>query len=340
MNRKRKNKREALQEQEAVERRAKRPTLRGKLHEARVEESTRKDYMRVRRFYSEWLLEHGHHPKTLEETDELAAEYAEHVYTSGQPGYRVKKLVAALELEDPLTTDKWVRLGAAAAGFRKLEESTPWPPLPAELTFAAAVILYSWGKKQSAIALLLSFHCYLRISEAVGLTKALVCLPGDATLGGSVRPSITVLKAKTGKLQSVLLENDLIIELLHRQRGSAVGSLVFGDLTAEQLREDLKLALQRLEVPQAKEERYVFHSLRHGGAAHDYHSGALSFEEVRNRGRWKSEDCCRLYVQRAKLWLVIGGLPEKCSKAVRDLVTGHHGKRFELPGSDARFARL
>ena len=59
------------------------------------------------------MLEHDHQPKSLEKIDKLVAEYAEDIYTSGQPGYGVKKVVAALELEDS------ERLGPAAAGFRK-----------------------------------------------------------------------------------------------------------------------------------------------------------------------------------------------------------------------------
>jgi integrase len=246
-----------------------------------------------------------------------------------------------MEWKNPETTGRWPRLRAAAAGFRRLQEVSSWPPLPAELAFAAAVLLHKWRKTASAIAVLTAFHCYLRVGEVVGLTRALTVLPGDEALASRVKPSITVLKAKTGKLQSVFLECPLVIALLRKQREVSIGRIrMFESMTAESLREDLKLALQRLAVPGATTERYVFHSLRHGGAAHDYHSGAKTFAQVKERGRWKSEDCCRLYVQRAKVWLILDGLPSKMRAPVLELVASHHGRRFDLPSVEARFARL
>jgi hypothetical protein len=341
MARKRKQRCEKGQ-RETGERVAKRRPLSGSLVEMRVETETQKDYMRVRRFFNEWLEATGEKPTDTAAVDELTERYANHVYRTGDPAYRVLKLKAALELENPRTKDRWPILAAAAAGFRRMQETSSWPPLPAELALAAAVLLWGWGRKQSAVAVLTAFHCYLRIGEVVGLTSQLVCLPGDASLATKVKPSLTVLKAKTGKLQSVFVECPLVMALLLQIRGA--GTLprqkLFEDLTPEKLRDDLRDALVRLQVPNATAERYVFHSLRHGGAAHDFHSGNRTFAQVQERGRWKSEDCCRLYVQRARVWLILEGVPGKIKGPLKELVLGHHGKRFGLPRCEARFAHL
>ena len=95
MARKRKQRCEKGQ-RETGERVAKRRPLSGSLVEMRVETETQKDYMRVRRFFNEWLEATGEKPTDTAAVDELTERYANHVYRTGDPAYRVLKLKAAL----------------------------------------------------------------------------------------------------------------------------------------------------------------------------------------------------------------------------------------------------
>jgi integrase len=245
----------------------------------RVESGTQEAYERVRRFFGEWLIAQGYEPRSPEEFDRRGEEYVTHVYDDGLPGYHACQLVAAMELYHPLSKGRWVLTGGAAAGFRRVNPGGHWPPLPAEVVLAAAACLWSWRRPEEAVALLLGFHCYLRIAEVVGLMKELVVLPGDAE--ESVPASITIEDAKTGGNQTVRLDSEFIIGLVKRHRESNGEVKLFARLTEDSFRKWLKKALKRLGL---EDEGYVTHSLRHGGAARDYHHGFRSREEVKTRG--------------------------------------------------------
>ncbi len=102
------------------------------------------------------------------------------------------------------------------------------------------------------------------------------------------------------------------------------------------LRSDLREVLLQLGIDATF---YVFHSLRHGAAAHDFHTASRSFDEIKARGRWKEEENVRLYIQRAKQWLVMEGLPAGAMRLIA-FVGSHacHGELFGCPSVKTRFA--
>jgi integrase len=105
---------------------------------------------------------------------------------------------------------------------------------------------------------------------------------------------------KTGRDQSVVIHEELVVSLLRRcrRRGRARGHvMLFPHLTAVRLRPLFHHALQLLGIPRGL---YVFHSLRHGGATFDFLHKKLSFVEVQQRGRWVSSKTCRIYLQRGR----------------------------------------
>jgi len=78
---------------------------------------------------------------------------------------------------------------------------------------------------------------------------------------------------------------------------SACASLF--ELSASQFRRFFKVALADLGLSPF----YVPHSLRHGGATHDYVLG-LTLEESMVRGRWVSTKSARRYVQMGRSLLL------------------------------------
>ena len=157
------------------------------------------------------------------------------------------------------------------------------------------------GQTRGEFNLLLAFHCYLRISEVVGLERLMCLLPGDAGMVRGALPEISMRKTKTGPCQSVLIEDPLVLSLLGAfVEGKRKEGRLFQSLSEYGLRLGLQQALNRLGVPPGE---YVVHSCRHGGAAHDYHRNLRTFEAIKARGRWRSEKSCLIYIQQAKVTL-------------------------------------
>ena len=55
-------------------------------------------------------------------------------------------------------------------------------------------------------------------------------------------------------------------------------------------------------------EHFTLHSLRHGGATHDY-VRAVPIEDILLRGRWRSNNTARIYIQSGRALLVAHQTP-------------------------------
>jgi hypothetical protein len=163
----------------------------------------------------------------------------------------------------------------------------------------------------------------------------LVVLPGDAE--EHIPASITMEDAKTGENQTVRLDSEFIISIVERQRNSHDEEKLFAKLTDTSFRKWVGKALHRLGL---EEEGYVIHSLRHGGAARDYHHGFRTREEVKVRGRWESDKTFREYIDRGRKKLILDRLQGPKRQAILDLVKQHHGGLVDLPMVMARFEHL
>ena len=330
MIRSRKRSRDVVGEESEV-----RPVRTGPLRLLMVETGTQQAYERVRKYFGEWLVMKGYSPTTPQEFDRRGEEYVTHVYDSGLPGYHACQLVGAMKLYHPLSKGKWIMTGDAAAGFRRVKPVKHWPPLPAEVVLAAAACLWKWDRREEAVGRLLGFHGYLRINDLCQLRKELVVLPGDAE--EHIPASITMEDAKTGENQTVRLDSEFIISIVERQRNSHDEEKLFAKLTDTSFRKWVGKALHRLGL---EEEGYVIHSLRHGGAARDYHHGFRTREEVKVRGRWESDKTFREYIDRGRKKLILDRLQGPKRQAILDLVKQHHGGLVDLPMVMARFEHL
>ena len=129
---------------------------------------------------------------------------------------------AALVLFYPSLRGELPFTQAALSGWRKLCPGGSWAPLPLDLAVAAAAVLHHLGHEEASTALLLSFDCYLRIGEVVGLRCSDVVLPGDTLLGVRVSAgSVNLRDTKTGKDQSVVMHEELVTRLVARCRRAA-----------------------------------------------------------------------------------------------------------------------
>ncbi len=96
-------------------------------------------------------------------------------------------------------------------------------------------------------------------------------------------------------------------------------------------------ALHRLGL---EDEGFFIHSLRHGGAARDYHHGFGTRDEFKARGRWESDKTFRKCFDRGRTRLSLDRLKGPKQQANLELVKQHHGGLFDLPMVIGRFEHL
>ena len=204
----------------------------------------------------------------------------------------------------------------ALRGWARRRTTTSYPPLTWELTVLIAASLAGSGHHGAAVALLLSFDCYLRVSEMCRLRHRDVIVPNDPRMGSShIGMALALPKAKTGINQWVSLSNHQVgavllhwMQLQRKQHGVTRSSLVF-PFSASHMRRLLHAACASLGVGD-EHHPYVPHSLRHGGATHDFLRGA-TIEQVMYRGRWKAMESARRYIQQGAALLAAQRVPRR-----------------------------
>ena len=206
----------------------------------------------------------------------------------------------------------------ALGGWDVRAPSISWKPMPKHVCDLLALRLLEAGRADSAVALVLSFHCYLRGGEVFKLRVNDLLLPGNPSQfdpsGGSVR----LRKPKTDKKgnQSVIIDDAEVCILLSRflaWRERAHGApLLPGEplfrLTPGQLLADLKWVQIQVGYS-ASALPFVRHSLRHGGATYDWAGRLRKTLDVMIRGRWRSEKSLRRYLQAAEANLMSVEVP-------------------------------
>lgn len=193
----------------------------------------------------------------------------------------------------------------AVTGWEKWRPKKSWNPITWELLLFFAVLLV-WNRAvDAAIALLLSHHTYGRGGEITDLLDDHVALPGDPRCLDGSHGSILLYSPKAGRMQSVEIDDPLILQLVAYQRGrnsrrSTTRGRFFPDLARrgkESLLERFKAVQRAAGFP---EHLWVRHSCRHGGATRDYISKRRPLADIMARGRWSSQRVCETYLNGAQ----------------------------------------
>ena len=200
------------------------------------------------------------------------------------------------------------------AGWDRLVPPVPYAPMHLDLALALAAVLCFLCCYGMAIALLVSFDAWLRISEVSALK------PGDIVdnrhqadpVGRGV--AVYIASAKTGLRQAVLIDSLEIAELLvawrdaHRAQGLGENVPIFPP--PAQLRRGLAQALAGVGLADSNDRclQFSWHSCRHGGASRAFLQGK-PMSDILLRGRWKAEASGRHYVQSGRQLLIGSQLP-------------------------------
>lgn len=194
-------------------------------------------------------------------------------------------------------------------GWRRHLPPSPAPPIPWLTCVVLASTLLQDGLARPAVAVLVLFHCYLRVGEMVKLRVADVRIPRNALAiassaaarGAAVADpydnvQLHLRTTKTRDNQTVVVENKTIARLLHRcVYGRTPDTSVFDIPTTNFFRyRILRPLLRDLQL-----DSFGFrpHSFRHGGATHDYAHCGRPAEYVQRRGRWAATKSADHYIQ-------------------------------------------
>lgn len=236
------------------------------------------------------------------EVDRHLAAYIQHLFDTGQPFHLASCAVFGVQHHAPWMAQHLAASKLALKGWHRLQPSESHPPLTWELTCLLAVWLAIRGERDAALALLLGFDCYLRISEILGLTVRDVATANDPRLGAAYRGMMVRLaRTKTGVNQAVTVEHLVVARLLQAHvRGRPAESKVFS-ISRSRLYEVFHRATQAVGVG---DHGYSPHSLRHGGATRHFLQGR-PIADVMFRGRWSSAKSVKTYIQSGRALLLL-----------------------------------
>lgn len=198
---------------------------------------------------------------------------------------------------------------AMLSGWNRIKPSTPHPPMRWIIAVAVAVTMLSNGHTAAAVATLLAWDCYLRVSELCNMKAMHVLMPSDprnpadavntihSPWRSGPRTIIAIPHNKSGTAQYVAVENEYIQTILsaYIQRHNKHHNDNLFPLsvsTYSKLFHRTVNALNMQHIP------FTPHSLRHGGATeHFIQKGESSLEQIMFRGRWMSYKTMRRYIQ-------------------------------------------
>ena len=266
--------------------------------------NTRSRYDMALRGFLEWITDHNHDAHDFDEIDALLTEYLDDLYLRGGGKQAAINTVFGLIMHIPALRTRLPTARLALRGWEKLRPSESYPPLTWELTVVIAVQMLRAGRRPEAVATVLAFDCYLRISEMVALRVGDVVDSGDHRLGPCVPRrglSASLHQDWAQSMGGSGRRGGANFVARPQARVSAGQNLCF---TAGSYRSLFKRVCAGLGLSSG----YVPHSLRHGGATRDFLSGR-PLEDILVRGRWASTKSARRYIQGGRSMLLATEVP-------------------------------
>lgn len=248
------------------------------------------------RFLS-WCRDQDEDPPTLEQLDEVFVDWLHELFEEfGSTGAGKTVGIKArqgLFLALPEAKEHLPRTALALKGWMKESPTVSYPPLTWPLACLIACRLIRDGHMRAGVGVLLGFDCLLRIGELTSLKASDIADVKDARLGNlPVKMHLALRSTKTGPNQFVQLMNDDVQSLVRVLLETTKPNEKVFPYTTDEFRKLFKSACAALQLS----DRYVPHSLRHGGATNLFLSG-WKLEDIMLRGRWKSSTSARKYIQ-------------------------------------------
>eukprot|EP00732_Lithocolla_globosa_P000550 Lithocolla_globosa_v1_NODE_182_length_5436_cov_23.147742.p2 type:complete len:309 gc:universal NODE_182_length_5436_cov_23.147742:3369-4295(+) len=278
-----------------------RPSIRAAFLSASVADKTNERYVKAAENFLLWAKTlTDEEPETYRELDILITDYIIfHFYENSRRGHRQEMIdtKAGVELFLGIPSRQLPMTSRALKSWDRLIPGKSPPPLTRELLFVIARHLRKKGEMRLACGLIVTFCAYLRINEVLSLK------PCDSDV--SDRAGIRVDIAKTGRNQFVSFDEGFG---LHALRWLKVNSLEGEKMVGVSYWRIRRAFMETLEELGLDHLGFTLHSLRHGGATHDFTQG-IDLKLIALRGRWESEKNLRRYIQSGRASLVGLELP-------------------------------
>lgn len=279
------------------------------LIDASVSPATLNNYTSAVHLFLRWLATQPSSARSAQSSldfDLLLVHYLHYLWRNGKGKQAGKNTVCGVALYLPGLSRRLHYSSRALRGWDRLVPSVPHAPMSRTVLRVVAVSMARLGWFSTAVGTLLAFECYLRVSELTNLRRSDVSLPQDPRLGLDTPSSLVALrirKTKRGSNLWVTVRSPLVrLLLLELLSGLGEEDRVF-NFSSNTFRRRLHRSCSVLGL-----HGYVPHSLRHGGATHDYLSG-VPIEDVMVRGRWASVKSARHYVQQGRALLLANNIP-------------------------------
>ena len=289
---------------------------------AAMTRETQRRYARAAVAFAAWLLDQPPTVRSLP-MDTALCHFVHSCFARGLPRSVAANAVYGVQTAMGGVRGTLVDSTRALKGWERLEPSVQRPPLLWELAVAVAVRLARARHLSAAIAVLLAFDCYLRIGELLAVRVCDVALPRDSRSGVVDQCIIALPRTKTGTNQSVVVRHPHITSLLSvlvrvRRRVDGDGALVFA-LSQARFRSLFTRACAALGLSAP----YTPHSLRHGGATHDYVRG-VPIADIMARGRWRGQQSAARYIQSGRAQLLATRVPAEVMRRAGALAMDVH----------------
>ena len=284
------------------------------LESAAVSDTTMANYWGAAKKFEEWCRWTSQTFATAAEVDVILVTYFVNLFLDGFDSATGRVLMASLKHYLPailVGRAPCPRAARALTGWRKLVPPQMRLPLPRAAMASIVGVLISWKLFGMAVFIRLMFDTYLRPSEAYRLTAGSVIRPRpDGALGYGhwaliVNDACFDRPGKTGEMdESVIVDNQSIWPLLE--------ALVHGKCPIDGLwtfaPDEVRSMFRRAAAALGLETELTLYSLRHGGASDDLLSLRRTRKEVKDRGRWRTDQSLLRYAKRARMQQRIANL--------------------------------
>ena len=210
------------------------------------------------------------------------------------------------------------RVGKALKGWAKRAPALSRFPIPMPIVFAilGELCLAPGMGPVAAVMVLMQFLTYLRPGELLDLqTQDLI--QSLENIHGSfrhwalvVRPQEVGVPLKTGEFdKSLLLDSegfDYLSQSLARLKSLRSAEKMLWPMNLEEFGKFFHGALKTLGLDHLG---ITLYSLRHAGASWDLLTGRRSYEQVKDRGGWKTDTSMQRYAKAARSQQLAGEMP-------------------------------
>ncbi|CAK0792259.1 unnamed protein product, partial [Prorocentrum cordatum] len=284
------------------------------LESAAVSDTTMANYWGAAKKFEVWCRWTSQTFTTAAEVDVTLVTYFVNLFLDGFDSATGRVLLASLKHYLPsilVGRTPCPRAARALTGWRKLVPPQMRLPLPRAAMASIVGVLISWKLFGMAVFARLMFDTYLRPSEAYRLTAGSVIRPRPDAARGYGHWALIVNDAcldrpgKTGEMdESVIVDNPTLWPLLD--------ALVLGKKTSDGLwtfaPDEVRSMFRRAAAALGLEAEMTLYSLRHGGASDDLLSLRRTRKEVKDRGRWRTDQSLLRYAKRARMQQRIASL--------------------------------